>query len=244
MTAPEHLSLIDTLWSIVRRAHGDQTTDVQAAQRSLLDRYSGAARRYLSGALRDEDAAEEAFQEFALRFVRGDFRCADAERGRFRNFLKSVLFRLVADYHRGRKRRALTNAPEEIAPIEMAAQVPSDEAFLEGWRAELLSRAWGALERKQQETGKPYFAVLRYRVDHPKLRSGELGRRLGEALGRSISAGNMRTLLHRARELFAELLLEEVLQSLERPELADLEEELAELRLLDYCRPALQRLRP
>ena len=243
MAAPEHLSQIDTLWSIVRRAHGDQSTDAQSAQHNLLDRYSGAARRYLLGALRNQDAAEEVFQEFALRFVRGDFRGADAERGRFRNFLKSVLFRLVVDHHRGRKRQALTNAPEELAPVDVAEPIPTEEAFLESWRAELLSRAWGALERKQQETGKPYFAVLRYRVDHPALRSSELAERLGEALGRSISAGNMRTLLHRAREMFAELLLEEVLHSLERPALADLEEELADLRLLDYCRPALARFR-
>jgi hypothetical protein len=47
--------------------------------------YHRAVHRYLLGALRDEDAAEELFQEFALRFVRGDFRWADRGRGRFRD---------------------------------------------------------------------------------------------------------------------------------------------------------------
>jgi hypothetical protein len=40
-----HLSQIQTLWSIVRQAHGDQTS-VASAQKSLLDRYGGAVRRY------------------------------------------------------------------------------------------------------------------------------------------------------------------------------------------------------
>ena len=65
-----HLSQIQTAWSMVRQAHGDDTA-VHAAQQSLLDRYGGAVRRYALASLRDEDAADEVSQEFALRFVRG-----------------------------------------------------------------------------------------------------------------------------------------------------------------------------
>jgi RNA polymerase sigma-70 factor (ECF subfamily) len=51
-------------------------------------------------------------------------------------------------------------------------------------------------------------------------------------------------MLHRARDRFAELLFDEVSQTLDNPSRNDLEEELAELRLLEYCRPALQRRTP
>jgi hypothetical protein len=50
-------------------------------------------------------------------------------------------------------------------------------------------------------------------------------------------------LLHRARDAFAEMLLDEVMDSLEVASLDDAEEELIELELLEYCRPALDRRR-
>jgi hypothetical protein len=47
--------------------------------------------------------------------------------------------------------------------------------------------------------------------------------------------------LHRARERFAELLLDETRLSLEGGGRQELEEELAELNLLKYCQDLLQR---
>ena len=85
-----------------------------------------------------------------------------------------------------------------------------------------------------------YSRVLRYRVDHPDLAfAPELAAGLSEQLDREISAGNVRVMLHRAREQFADLLLDEVEQSLDEPSFDDLEEELIELELIEYCRPAL-----
>ncbi len=47
--------------------------------------------------------------------------------------------------------------------------------------------------------------------------------------------------LHRAREKFADMLLDEVIQSLDNPNRETLENELIELGLLEYCKPALER---
>ena len=102
MTTAEHLSQIQTLWSVVRRAHGDRLSQHQQAQERLLARYGGAARRYLLAALRDEDEADDAYQDFMLRFVRGDFHAADPAKGRFRSFLKTVLYRMIVDRQRAR----------------------------------------------------------------------------------------------------------------------------------------------
>ena len=85
--------------------------------------------------------------------------------------------------------------------------------------------------------------MLRYRVDHPDLRSPELAAGLSEKLGKPINAGAVRVLLHRARDAFAELLLDEVIESLADESLDEAEEELIELDLLEYCRPALDRRR-
>jgi RNA polymerase sigma-70 factor (ECF subfamily) len=237
----EHLSQIPTLWSVVRRAHGDRATQLQQAQESLIERYGGAARRYLLGALRNEDAADEVYQDFVLKFLRGDFRSADPEKGRFRSFLKTTLYRMIVDHQRAKKRSPTPQLPDDrITPV--AAEEPpreEDEAFTRSWREALLAKAWQALEHQQQETGKPVYAVLRYRVDHPELRSPELAAGLSDQLGREITPANVRVMLHRARERFAQLLLDEVEQSLDEPSRDDLEEELIDLQLIEYCRDAL-----
>ncbi len=76
----ERLSRISTFWSAVHVAHEDPADARQAAQNLLLERYSGAAYRYLLGAVRDPDVAAELFQDFALRFLRGDFQRLPAPR--------------------------------------------------------------------------------------------------------------------------------------------------------------------
>jgi RNA polymerase sigma-70 factor (ECF subfamily) len=239
------LSRIQTAWSVVRRAHSDHTA-VHAAQQTLLDRYGGAVRRYALAALRDEDAADEVWQEFALRFVRGDFASANPERGRFRAFVKTIVYRLIVDYQRRQKRRHRegpmhSNLAEPAAGDEEAST--DDAAFRASWRDELLARCWQRLDNEERQTGKPHHTVLRYRVDHPELHSPELAAGLTERLGKPVNAGAARVLLHRARDAFAELLLDEVVQSLADDSLDSAEEELIELNLLEYCRPALDRRR-
>lgn len=240
-----HLSQIQTLWSVVRRAHGDHTA-VQSAQQMLLDRYGGAVRRYALAALRDEDAANEVFQEFALKFVRGDFGNADPQRGRFRAFVKTAVYRMIVDHQRRQQKRRQegllhSNVPE---PKAEEVEVDDDDAlFRTSWRDELLARCWQRLAEQEQLDGKPYHTVLRYRVDHPDLRSPDLAEGLSRQLGKATSAGAVRVLLHRAREAFADLLLDEVTESLADGSLDEAERELIELDLLEYCRPALERRR-
>ena len=239
----DRFSQIETMWSLVRQAHDDGVPAVGQAQQDLLDRYGGAVYRYALAALRNEDAADEVFQEFALKFVRGDFSGADPERGRFRSFVKTIVYRLIVDYQRRRKQRCRevqlpTNVPERADD-----DCQDDELFRTSWRDELLARCWAKLESEQANTGKPYHTALRMRVDNPELRSADLADRLEEALGKSMSAGNTRVLLHRARDRFAELLLEVVLDTLPAASLDVAEQELIELDLLEYCRPALERHR-
>lgn len=236
----DRLSQIQTLWSVVRRAHGDHTGDTQSAQQQMLDRYGGAIHRYLLGAVRNEELADELFQEFSLKFVSGEYENADPERGRFRSFLKTVLFRLVANHFRQRKRNAAAALDGDVS--EPAADDTQREAeFAVAWRDELLGKAWQALADEQKQTGKPLFTLMRTKVESPNLSSPELAEQISAKLGKPISSANLRVMLHRARDRFAELLFEEVANTLDNPSRDDLEEELAELRLLEYCRPALQR---
>jgi len=237
---PSRLSRIVTQWTLVRDAHAEENERAQSAREILLRRYEGAIKRYLSAALRDRDAADEVFQDFALQFVRGKLKGADPSRGQFRKYLKSVLFHLVAD-HRKRQARAPrrfgTDFPE---PAVVDPEPTEDEAFLQSWRDELLARTWTRLADHEQTTGQPFHSALRLRATAPEIRSQELAERLAAQLGRPMSAANVRQIVHRARLRFAELLLEEIRESLHDPEMEHLIDELVELRLLEYCKPALE----
>ena len=238
----EHLSQIHTLWTTVRRAHGGSAS--AAAQLRLLERYGAAIRRYLRGALRDPDAAEEVFQEFVFRFLRGDFRRADPDRGRFRDFLKTALYRLVVDHQRQNRRwpEPLTaDGPEPADPEDAASAL--DREFLAVWREALLGYAWEALGEHDRRTGQILSLVLRFHIEHPKVRSPEAARQLGARLGKALSPEWVRKWLARARRQFADLFLDEVARSIQDPRPESLEQELVELGLLDACRPALERRR-
>jgi RNA polymerase sigma factor (sigma-70 family) len=236
------LSQMATQWSLVQKAHRDQAPAAKAARRELLDRYGGAARRYLLGAVRDPDAAEELFQEFAVRLMQGDLHGADKDRGRFRHYVKAVLSHLTADHFRQRQRK-----PQELPADVPDAEAPADRqndldaGFINSWREELLARAWQALAELEKKNGQPYYAALRFRADHPEESSATMAEALSEQVGRPLTVVNMRQILHRAREFFAEHLLAEVAASLSEAKTETIEDELLELRLLDYCRSAISK---
>jgi len=231
------LSRINTLWSVVRNAHDSQEDVARQAQQRLWEQYSRAARSYLGAALRDDEAIDEVMQELALKLVRQDFRNASPDKGSFRAFMKTVLFRLVADYRRRKARNR-----EHVAEVEAESDMePAQHQFALTWREEVLSMAWARLEELEDETGRPWNSVLRARIDHPDKSSGELAAIVNGRTRHGISEGNYRVLLHRAREKFADVLVEQVAHTLQEPTPAELEQELAELQLLEFCQEAIGR---
>ncbi|MEW4567343.1 sigma-70 family RNA polymerase sigma factor [Tautonia sp. JC769] len=238
-----HLSRISTEWDLVFQAHHGPPEEISAAQTKLMVRYAGAVHRYLLGALRDPELASELDQEFALRFLRGDLHRADPRRGRFRDFLKRALRNLMIDHYRKRQRAPgsidVSHVPEPAAPDEGPADF--DRQFTESWKRELMAQAWAALARHQERTGQPLHTVLQHRVRHPKVKSPELATMLSPVLGRPVQAGWVREAISRAREQFATALLDGVRASLQEPTREAILEELADLELLEYCRPTLER---
>jgi RNA polymerase sigma factor (sigma-70 family) len=238
------LSALQTNWSVLFQGQGDSAEAV-AAKQQLLVRYMRAVRRYLIGAVRDIEVADELAQEFAVRFMRGDLHRADPNRGRFRDFVKGVLFRLIADYYRQQK-RAPAGLPDGSIPDSQTidpCEFEDDKLFVENWRREMLDLAMTALRKHQEETGQLYHTVLQHRANHPQQRSAEMSEHLSAELGKTVNAAWVRQTLHRAREKYADFLLQEVMDTLREPSFDQLEQELIDFDLLEYCRPAFGKLR-
>lgn len=231
----QRLSRISTLWTMVFQAHGGPADDAACAQQRLLERYGGAVLRYLLGAVHDPDVAEELFQEFALRFVRGDFRRAVPQRGRLRDYFKTVLIHLVNDYHRSRQRH-----PQPLVvdhPVaDRAENLDSHHQFLQDWREELVDRTW----KKLAKVNRVYHDVLLMRIQNPEASSAELAELLTKPLDKQVSAAWVRKTLQRSQAKFATLLIDEVADSLETTDLQSVQVELQALDLLKYCRSALE----
>jgi RNA polymerase sigma factor (sigma-70 family) len=238
-TDDPHLSQIQTSWTALHAAHCGPPDAAAAARAELLARYGGAVGRYLRAATGDPDVAADLAQEFALRFLRGDFKNADRDRGRFRDYLKRAVRNLMRDRHRRRRAGPVPLPGDAAEPADPdPAPADFDAQFLAGWREEVLARAWDALAREQAPDGAPYHDVLRFRAEHPELHSPEMAARLSAALGRPVTAVWVRHVLLRARARFVAALVAEVVGSLADPGEDRVQEELAELGLLGYCRPA------
>lgn len=237
IVSDSRLSKIETQWSLVRRANTVEP-GATIAQTELFERYSPAVKRYLLGSLRNKEAADEVFQEFALRICRGDFRNANFEKGRFRSMLKTSLYRLMVDFHRRNQKRRKLGTDDQIEFV--AVEEPSDsdcDDFAIAWRQTMLDQAWQRLEQLQVESGKPYFTILRGRVDHPELTTKQLHEQLDENQPIRVPAeGSFRVYLHRARRQFSKLLKEQVAMSIEDPTPENIEEELIDLGLHLFCR--------
>jgi RNA polymerase sigma-70 factor (ECF subfamily) len=236
----QHLSQIPTVWTVLRQAHEGAADQARAAVQLLVDRYRGAVYRYLCRLLNDQAAADDLTQDFCLALLRGELRSADASRGRFRDYVKTTLFHLVSKYYQRQGRQPVTLGSEQPLwqnlPGGDSAASDQDRVFNQVWREELLARTWDAL-RQAQST---FHAVLHCRALHPDLPAHEMATMLGSQLGKELTAYSVRQTLHRARLKFAELLLDEVAHSLAVCNVDEVEEELAELGLLEYCRPALE----
>jgi RNA polymerase sigma-70 factor (ECF subfamily) len=238
----QRLSQISPKWSMLFQAHVGTMDAVQAAQTKFVERYRGAVYRYLLGAVRDPDLASDLAQEFAYRFVRGDFRRASPERGRFRDYLKIALIHLVTDYRRRQQGRPQPLVLEPVAPATAPDEmIDSKRVFLQSWKEDLWARSWTALEQLEHKTGQPCHTVLRLKEEQPLLESAALAQRLGEKLGKAYTIHGVRQALHRAREKFADVLLNEIVHSLDNPTVEEVEAELIDLGWQPHCRAALER---
>jgi RNA polymerase sigma-70 factor (ECF subfamily) len=215
----------------------------RAAQAELLHRYRGAIDRYLGSVVHDEYAAEDLCQEFAYRFVRGVFHRANPAKGRFRDFVKTAIAHLIADWRRRQARHQ--PLPLDTTLLGAVASPESDpgQKFEDLWRAELLDRVSEQLAQLQKEgekEGSWFCTALRHRAEFPDQTAAQMADEVGRQLGRPLTEENVRQTLHRGREKFADLLLDEVARSLETSSPGQLRDELTELGLLSYCRTALE----
>lgn len=227
------------MWTVLRQAHGNDDQK-QLAQALLVECYGPAIRNYLLALTKNHQTTDDLWQQFMVQLLEGGFEKVAPEKGRFRSYVKVCLFHLVAKEHRRRGRGAVTKSDAGFL-AEIPGDANIDEPKFDSlWRNQLLDRAWDALRDAQPR----YYQALRVRVDFPDDSVAELVERIvrGGEEDRHLQPINetaFRKLVSRARQRFANLLIDEVARSVDPPTLERVESELVDLELLSYCRSAL-----
>jgi hypothetical protein len=230
MPGPEGPSIIEhisTHWHVI----GDPLQFVM--------RYASAVRRYVGALVKNTHDSEDVVQEFLLKTVRQPFTPEQIKRGRFRDYLKAILRNATISHFRRASNRP-TSATELCASIAADVADTADREWLEEWRGCLLRRAWQALELHENAAPEGIaYTALRLAADHPEESSESLAARASAISGRSVGAVAFRKQLSRARRHFAQMIVDEVRQTLENDRAEYVMDELCDLGLVEYVRDYL-----
>jgi len=220
----EHLTDLETCWTTITSAHTPGPVG-QKAMLELVSRYHDAVERYLRLKLRDRNLADEVFQEFWTKLLTHKLAGADKDKGRFRDYVRTVLHRLIIDHFRSRKLQSLP-------PGDLLDPSSPDADYDRVWREAVIKRVRSRLGTYEANTPKNRYAtVLELRLESPKAPIEDLAARLSEKIGARISPEAFRKTLQRARNKFLELLVLELKETIHPAEPADIEAEIFDLGL-------------
>ncbi|MGI9473706.1 MAG: hypothetical protein ACR2NZ_19345 [Rubripirellula sp.] len=206
--------------SLVRTSHPWTKADSAAG---FVLRYLSPMRRQLTAMLGSTEQADEGLKLILAHLVSVGF--GDQKQGKLRDFLL-----------RGIRSAARTRANE--IPEDKRPELKLDEVTFESkqwiayWRDGLLERAWRSLERKEHaETDPPLFSVLHCATAKPQATPAMLVVQIAAETGVQIDELTVQQSLPEARAAFAQLVADEVAETLENPTGEDVKREIGRLGL-------------
>ena len=220
---------ITTHWSVVKNTS------------NFTLRYAPAIRNYIAAMATNPSDVEDILQDFLFRVVKSGFHRDRIDDGKFRYYLKATIRNAVRSHYR----RKSTNLQEETVLTQLPSRQHEtlDDQWTAQWRECLLDRTWSALERYQNDSpNRLAYTILKLSTDFPQETSAQLAIRATQLAGRPISGDSFRQQVHRSRKKFAELLIDEVVATLDQPSTADVEAELIDVELIGYVRDFLREI--
>ncbi len=210
-----------TRWSIVLNAGRTSSPDADAALETLCHAYWYPLYAFVRRQGRSRDDAQELTQEFFSQVLdRNWLRATDAERGRFRSFLLTMLKRFLAREHkranslkRGGGKRVLSldvDSAENLYRHEPVDGTTPEAVFDRRWALTLLDRVMNGLEAEYSDGARAdLFRHCRsYLTGASSAPSyAETGRELG------MTEGAVKVAVHRLRKRYRDRLVEEVSQT-------------------------------
>ncbi|WP_197454774.1 hypothetical protein Pla52nx_005680 [Stieleria varia] len=184
-------------------------------------RYLSPMRRQLVEVMGSTKEADEALRLLLAHLVAAGF--GDHRKGRLRDFLVRGI-------------RSSAKARLKEIPEQQRTAVTLDELKLESpnwvryWRDCLLERSWRALERAEHKDPEtPLYSILWASTKNPKANIDELVVQANKTALIQVDASTVNRLLQQSKATFAQLLADEVVETLESPTKADVRNEIQSL---------------
>jgi RNA polymerase sigma factor (sigma-70 family) len=222
-TAPREFRT--TRWSAVLRAAHGTSRDSAEALETLCRTYWYPLYAFVRRSGRTPEQAEDITQEFFSRLVSGkDLAQVSPDKGRFRSFLLGALKNLLANEWRDANRIKRGGGREIVAwdhleaeeryNLEPAGDATPEAFFDRGWAQTVVAQVLARLEAEMTQDGlADRFALLGPFLNAESAGGyGEVPARLG------LSEGAVKTAVHRMRRRYAELIREEISQTVASPD--------------------------
>ncbi|WP_145416347.1 hypothetical protein [Planctomycetes bacterium K23_9] len=192
-------------------------TEADSAAGFVL-RYLSPMQRQLTLLLGSKEHADEALKILLAHLVQAGF--GEHKRGRLRDFLVRGV--------RSCAKARLNDMPEaERAGVDLGSVTLGSKEWLSFWRDCMLERAWRALERHEhKQPDVPVFSVLSVATENPKASSEAVAAKVKEQFQIDLSAVQVDQVLTPARALFAQLIADEIVETLQSPTKNDVKEEI------------------
>lgn len=197
-------------------------TEADSAAGFVL-RYLSPMRRQLIASMGSEEQADEALKLLLAHLVSAGF--GDYKKGRLRDFLVRGL--------RSAAKSRLSELPQdETSLVDLEQLTTESKEWLRLWREGLLERAWRSLERKEHaEPDCPVYSVLHLATTNPESTPEMLAVQVNTEFGLQIDQRVVREVLPEARAMFAQLVADEVAETLETPTIEEVKREIGQLGL-------------
>ena len=218
MSADSSDSVPKSSVNLVRSSHS--WTEADSAAGFVL-RYLSPMRRLLTSLLGSTAEADAALKILLAHLVQAGF--GEHKRGRLRDFLVRGV--------RSCAKARLSEMPEDVAQYVVLESVTLESKdWIAVWRDCLLERAWRSLERHEHANpDSPVYSVLNTATANTSATADVLAAKIAEDYGTEIDASGVEKTLPVARALFAQLIADEVVETLESPSEGDVKEEIKAL---------------
>lgn len=224
-----------TLWSVVLRAREGTESERRAALERLCGIYWPPLYAYLLRKGYSREDAQDSIQGFFVYLLtQGLIDRADADRGRFRSYLRGILDKFMANKRRqeNAEKRGGGAVPlsldferiERETRFEPLHQEPPEAAYSRAWRTVVLAQAMDALRQEYERQGASnrFAAVCAHLSATGKRPSySDLARQLG------CTEVDVTNLIHRARRRLEELIREALRETVDSE--AEVEDEIRDL---------------
>jgi RNA polymerase sigma factor (sigma-70 family) len=224
-----------TRWTVVLRAGNSDEASSREALEQLCRQYWFPLYAFVRRKGHSPEDAADLTQDFFTKLLQNGFPAgAEPGKGRFRTFLLTSLSRfLINDWIKSRRVKrgsgerhlsieALIEESGEVSYLaEVAHGETPEELYQRTWAETLLKKVFHRLEQECLDRGDARFDVLRSFLDPGQ----DDAPRLQDAAGRlGLTVPAFKSLLHRFRQRYRALLLEEVGQTVDS--LDDVQEEM------------------